>query len=66
MSEKTVITCDAMSCSNEYEHFGGDFIINDISQRGWIYIPDYETHYCPACKKEVIQELKSDDIEYIE
>jgi hypothetical protein len=65
MTEKTVITCDALNCCNEYEHTGGDFMICDITGKGWVYVPGSETHYCKDCGPEIIKELKRDNIEYI-
>jgi len=66
MSEKTVITCDALDCFNEHEHYGGDFLISDITDKGWIYVPEHESHYCQNCKPDVKAELDEDNIEYIE
>lgn len=50
MSEKTVISCDALDCCNEYEHIGGDFLIDNIINENWLYVPEHETHYCGDCK----------------
>jgi len=66
MTEKIVINCDVSDCVEEYEHIGGDFLIMDITDRNWIYVPESETHYCSSCKSEVIKELDADGVEYID
>ena len=54
MSEKTVIECDAVDCCAEREFIGGGFLISDITDAGWVYDPENETHYCVSCKPAVI------------
>lgn len=49
MSEKTIIECDGLGCCHEYEHIGGDFMIIDITDRGWSYDDINEFHYCSSC-----------------
>ena len=65
MSEKTVISCDALDCHKEYEQDGNDVMIGDIANIGWLYVPESETHYCPSCKPKVEKELVEDGVEYI-
>jgi hypothetical protein len=60
MSEKTVITCDGLSCHNDYEYEGGDFLMGDILSEGWGWDEEHETHYCPTCIKKITpEELKA-------
>ena len=56
MTEKTVISCDGGNCDSgsEHEHYGGDFMICDITDIGWSYDADNEFHYCPSCVKKMI------------
>lgn len=61
MSEKTVISCDAIDCIYEYEHDGGDFLLGDI--KGWLYDEINEMHYCPNCTAIIVKNGEIEDMQ---